>query len=883
MAALLYNDKEYPLIEQIIIGRQKSCDVALLDQGASRQHCKVFRDSKLRIWVEDLGSANGTKVNGEKIKAPTKLKDGDIIVCSKSSVTVKFTDEDRDLNRSSHDIFNPEALVNKLISGHRIQSVIGSTNIVTVYIAKQLSLDRDVVLKVVHPDFADSESPLAKEIDEQTKLAARINHQSIAQVHECGTEQNFIWSSMEFIDGEMLFDLLDREGQLTPDIALMMTEKIADGLASAHEQGIVHRALNPRNIMLSKDGRIKVVDLVLEQFLRYHLEQKGIPTPEDHADYLAPELLRSKKGDAKSDIYSLGCILFQMLSGQPPYVYDNASKTAQAHIKEPIPQITEFCPDLPSSLQECISTMLHKNPEWRHQSMSDLREDLEKIRKELPQDISQNKARKIDRPRVSSQRLPAAKGSGTGVLLNLIIIAAIAGGIWYALTQLDKETKPNNTQKTPQNHSTANDDPNVITPGSDLDTMRKDTEVKEREKQEAAQNKALNDLWQRSKTKAQQAINDGEWDAAEYQLQRDMSNFTNSRRLTTTAQNFLKQVRIDGRNWYNDELNKCNSGNSIADLRERCTQLSSLRSQVINELRADVDARLQEAITGMQRHLAKAKQAAISQVEQGQLKALAQSTTDLGKEFAGTPVEAMHRQFAALVNEAQRIPVASDWDSTRQQLLQAQDAEMVLAAGAALILSGNREDGTRLLLQNDLFNTPDLRKRRDRLVRSQAAIIDFSDSSDLQSLTFITGQPAYSDGFISGDTSKLYELRSNHVLGNKQWEIACTVQFPQGMNSDSEFLIQIGNEEELPVVLSLSQKAILRVETDSAEKEIPSDFNARAHSIVRCIYADGTMSVYLNNTLIDASPLTIPDDTSLNLSSSACNWKLHRLMVLGSE
>ena len=883
MAALEYNDKQYQLIEQIIIGRQKSCDIALLDQGASREHCKVSRDSKQRIWVEDLGSANGTRVNGDKIKAPTKLKDGDVIVCSKSSVTVQFDEADKEYNRTSKDIFNPEGLVGQLISGHRIQSVIGSTNIVTVYIARQLSLDREVVLKVVHPDFADAESPLAREIDEQTKLAARINHASIAQVHECGTEQNFIWSSMEYIEGEMLFDLLDREGQLTPDIALMLTEKIADGLQSAHEQGIVHRALNPRNIMLSNDGRIKVVYLILEQFLRYHLEQKGIPTPEDHADYLAPELIRSKKGDAKSDIYSLGCILFQILSGRPPYVFDSATKTAQAHIKDPIPNITEFCPDLPSSLQECISTMLHKNPEWRHQSMEDLKNDLEKIRKELPANISQQKARRVERP--TSQRSPtvSSSGKGTGIFLNILIIAALGAGIWYLITQLSPENMTGGS--TPVNHEpNANDDPNIITPDTDLSKIKSETEKVEAREQVERANKALDELWLRTKGKVDNAKNDNEWDSAEYILRRDLSKFDKSRRVTNTANSYLKQVLIDGRIWYDAELQKLTAGNSIQDLRKQCIELNNLRSKVLSESRADVDARYQQAITEMQRHLAKAKQAAISQVENGELAKLKTDSDALGKAFSGTVIEPMHRQFAALVSEAQRIKHLGDWSSTREQLKQVSGAEAILASGAALILSGNAQEGTKLLLQPSVFNTPALRKRRDVLVRSQAAILEFNDNSDLDALTFTTGQPALDNGFISGNIDSFYEIHSKQILGDQQWEIGVNLRFPRGLRDDSEFLIQIGNEEVSPITISLGQSNVVTViETAAEKKETPSAYAVRKPVRIRCTYSNGVISVFLNSQPITEIEVILPNDAQLSLTSTACTWQIHQLMVLGAE
>ncbi len=893
MAVLEYNKKRYPLIEKIIIGRQKSCDIALLDQGASREHCKIFHDNKNRIWVEDLGSANGTKLNGDTIKAPCKLKDGDSITCSKSEIKVHLDEADREQNRSSLDMFNPEALVGTLISGHRVQSVIGSTNIVTVYIARQLSLDRDVVLKVVHPNFADAESPLAREIDEQTKAAARINHQSIAQVHECGTENNFIWSSMELIDGEMLFDLLDREGQLAPEIALMMAEKIADGMQSAHEHDIVHRALNPRNIMLSKDGRIKVVDLVLEQFLRYHLEQKGIPTPEDHADYLAPELLRGKKGDAKSDIYGLGCILFQMLTGQPPYVFDSAAKTAQAHIKDPIPDITEHCPDLPTSIKECVSTMLHKNAEWRHQSMGDLREELEKIRKELPSNIGQQKARKVtndagmangnagDRP---SQRLSAAKGGrGMAVVINLLIFAALGLFVWYMMNKLD----PNEFTKDyvpPVKTPTTNDDPNNLTPGTDLSGLNEQAQknMAQREVQQA--NKALDDLWQRTKTKIEQETNQNEWDSAEYKLRRALPQFKNSTRVTNTANNYLKQLLISGRTWYNGELQKINSGNSIDELRQQCIDLNSLRSKVLNESRPDVEARYQQAVTGMQRHLARAKQSAISQIENGELKALQAESDALKKSFAGTAIEQMHSQFSALVHEAQRIDYLGDWSSTREQLVKADSAEERLSAGAALILSGNTDAGTKLLLDSAKFNNKSLQKRRDALLRSQAAILKFDDSSDLQQLNFTLGQPELGNGYLSGVADNLYEFEARNTLGNQQWEVSCALEFPQGLSNDSEVVLQIGSDGEAPIVVRINKSQIIaRIESSDQEQETPSSFNPRQVNTISIIYSNGSSSVLVNNTILSQANVTLSADSQLNFTSTSSHWKLNQLQVVGGN
>lgn len=879
MAFLTYADKQYPLIEKLIVGRQKTCDIRLNDQGASREHCKIYHDSKQRVWAEDLGSANGTKVNGTKINAPTKLKDGDTIVCSKSMLTITFDEHDKEQNRSANDLFNPESLVGELIEGHRIQSIIGSTNIVTVYIAKQLSLDRDVVLKIVHPNFADADSPLAREISEQTKTAARINHQSIAQVHECGTERNFIWSTMELVDGDMLFDLLDREGQLPPDVALMVAEKIADGLDSAHKEGIVHRALNPRNIMLSKDGRVKVVDLILEQFLRHHLEQKNIPTPEDHADYLAPELLRGKRGGAKSDIYSLGCILFQMLSGQPPYVFETAEDVATAHIKGAIPNIVDFCPDLPVSISELVSTMLHKNPEWRHQSMGELRNDIAAIRAEMPKTIGEQKARRVERP---SQRLPvASRGKGMAITINVLIFAALALMIWYFYIKdpdLFKDTTPN----IHRDLSTTNDDPDNITLDTDLEKLKQQIENNDDRPEQV--NRALQAVFQETKDKANNAVAAGEWDRAEYIVLRSIPHFSSSRTLSSQASNLLNQIQLDGRAWYEEALAAVHSGSDIDDLRQRCIELNRLRSKVLNESRADVEARYQQALTSMQRHLSRARQAAIGYIENGELDKLTASVQEMKSAFTGTVLEQTFAQFAALVKEAARINYQGDWQSTRQQLKQASGAEDVLAAGAALILSGNTDHGTRLLLKNDAFNTRSLQRRRDALLRSQAAILDFKDNNDLRQLEFILGQPGLGDGYISGQAGTLYEFRPYSVLGNEQWEVGCDLRFPNGLSSRSEMVLQFGKGDELPLIIRIDKdNVIARTKENTSEHETPMSYSNRQPLRLRLFYSEGTATVLVNNKLLTESALLLPEQCRLTITCTNSNWQLHQLQFVGAS
>lgn len=235
----------------------------------------------------------------------------------------------------------------------------------TVYLATDRRLDRDVAVKIMHAHMVDDEQFVSRFIRE-AKSAARISHPNVVNVYDQGREGDVLYLVMEYVPGMTLRDVLNGSGPLTPGQALDVLLPVLDALAAAYRAGIVHRDVKPENVLLADNGQVKVADFGLARAVATSSRTSSstgtlIGTPA----YLSPELISRGVADVRSDVYSAGIMLFEMLVGHPPFEGDVPVQVAFRHVNEQVPSPSDEDPGLPRGLDELVEAATARDPDDR--------------------------------------------------------------------------------------------------------------------------------------------------------------------------------------------------------------------------------------------------------------------------------------------------------------------------------------------------------------------------------------------------------------------------------------------------------------------------------------------------------------------------------------
>ena len=278
-------------------------------------------------------------------------------------------------------------LIGRTLGHYRIVEKIGEGGMGEVYRAHDERLDRDVAVKVLHASVAKDADRLAR-FEREAKAVAKLNHPNILAIHDFGTSEGVTYAVTELLDGQNLRQSIPPSG-LSWRKTVEMAAAIADGLAAAHGKGIVHRDLKPENAFVTPDGRIKVLDFGLAQIKEPVDEEAETATLTPAGTvagtvmgtmgYMSPEQLRGEQADARSDIFALGCVLYEMLSGKAAFLRNSTAETTVAILKEEPLSLSDSAKTLPSDLERAIRRCLEKSPESRFQSAADLAFNLRSI------------------------------------------------------------------------------------------------------------------------------------------------------------------------------------------------------------------------------------------------------------------------------------------------------------------------------------------------------------------------------------------------------------------------------------------------------------------------------------------------------------------------
>jgi beta-lactam-binding protein with PASTA domain/tRNA A-37 threonylcarbamoyl transferase component Bud32 len=366
-----------------------------------------------------------------------------------------------------------DTLINTLFDGrYRIIRKLGSGGMANVYLAEDEELGRRVAIKLLNDRYANDELFIER-FRREAKSAAGLSHPNIVSIYDRGEAEGTYYIAMEVIEGRSLKELILTRGPLPITAALTFAREILDALRFAHRHGIIHRDIKPHNILIGE--RLKVTDFGIARAGTSQMTEAG--SIMGTAQYLSPEQARGAPVTAASDLYSVGIVLYEMLTGKVPFTGDSPIEIAMKHLNDPPKPPSRIRPEIPEELDQVVLRALAKQPEQRYQTAEEFSEDLTRVEAGLPvapetaeaatavitgatalqtgatEVLGPEDATRVTSPRPYTTRRPpptyppsygyeepARKGSRAGPwLLVLLLLAAAALAGWYVFTQIEEQ------------------------------------------------------------------------------------------------------------------------------------------------------------------------------------------------------------------------------------------------------------------------------------------------------------------------------------------------------------------------------------------------------------------------------------------------------------
>jgi tRNA A-37 threonylcarbamoyl transferase component Bud32 len=338
-------------------------------------------------------------------------------------------------------------MIGELIGGrYEIEELVGTGGMSSVYRARDSVLERRVALKVLHEHFS-ADPEYVERFRREARAIARLNHPNIVTVIDRGEFGKRQFIVFEHIPGENLKEIVEREGQLPVAQALALTHQIARGLAFAHQHGVVHRDVKPQNVLVDESGTAKVTDFGIARSLDPGEELTQTGTLLGTSDYIAPEQASGEPVDARSDQYSLGVLLYELLTGEVPYPADSFMAVAMRHLRDPVPSVRERRRDVPDRVDKIVARAMAKRPADRFPSTEAMMGAIEAALADTGEGAGRNEATgvhsRIERP--SPSRSAARPGPRrrqrrrrfAPLLLALLVVGAGAIALGLILAGRD--------------------------------------------------------------------------------------------------------------------------------------------------------------------------------------------------------------------------------------------------------------------------------------------------------------------------------------------------------------------------------------------------------------------------------------------------------------
>ncbi|MBA3685679.1 MAG: FHA domain-containing protein [Planctomycetes bacterium] len=898
MPRLVYVDKIIDIAGEAVLGRQRENALYVDDGAASRRHARVFTEAG-GWWVEDLESANGTQLNGQKLIERRKLSHDDVIGIGKSRIL--FQDETAQpeplrARRSKAEVgalANPDTLIGRTLGGYRLEAVIGKSTLGVMFRARDAAKDRAAALKVFSPQQVNAQEGFGDRLRAAMERALAAADESLVVAHACGTdaELGLAWYAAEYVEGDTLKALVKRDGRLAPALGLLLIERAAQALRLAHARGIVHRDLHPGNVMLTAAGKIRVLEVGLAEVLQ---SGRSAPVAGDPA-YLSPEQLQPGAIDKRCDIYALGCILHLLLTGKPPYDGDDAATLAKAHRTQAVPSLRAVLPQLPARADDLLNGMMNKNPAWRYGSIDEVLADLRPLREQVDEQTSAPPA--TDRPATvprteqaraeriserSAPRKPTTQQRASRALLILagLVVAGLAGNWALKQPSVRDLLHGRGPQHPPPDAAPG---PLAVVPATPVTSQAKTPEPADK-KPTAPTDQAAQERWDELEVSTARDRAQGDWGAAEQSLATFIAHGANGGILIERARIAAGKLRVEGDAWYRSEIAKLPPLDRPENLGRALAALSRLRDTALASDRSDAESRYQEVQTRLVQQLEAARRDARLRLEGGKADELPALAAKLAPVFAGTPIAGLHRQFAAAAAEAARS--AAQWQgtwATTRTALTAATGEPALAAGAALILAGDATAG-KLLLRDQALASGPLLKRREAVLGREAAVLTFRDVSDLQYIETTIGDLQFADGALTGPRGEAVGLACTVPLGGDDWEAALSVRFSAAA-PDAELVISCVHQETQELLLRIdSADTVIRVHGGDGWQEAHPSAPSTDPLALRLSCRGGKLRVLINGQPeLDIESCRVPAGSHLHLDVSGGQWRLEELQVVGGE